>query len=207
LVLKYNVNHLPTQSVNFFSVLRYNFSLVSTLAGLSLRLLHLIKWRDLNGRVRKYSLISQVSSKWEPFGYRLSIPPNVLEGWREEYMANAARCWGKVMQFWLSEYQQECSDEEAEYPATWEGLYEMLEDVEFAEVAKQLKEAVLAAKKHFHANNDHQHASTRLSNLRLDTWFLYLKPLTPFTCNDEVSVDSLSPGLFTYANRSVCMLY
>jgi hypothetical protein len=70
----------------------------------------------------------------------------VLEGWREECMANAAMCWEKVMQFWLSEYQQECSDEEPEYPATWEGLYEMLEDVEFAEVAKQLKEAVLAAK-------------------------------------------------------------
>lgn len=47
----------------------------------------------------------------------------------------------KVMQFWLME------GEATGYPVTWEGLYDMLEDVQYSEVAKELKKVVSAAKK------------------------------------------------------------
>ena len=44
----------------------------------------------------------------------------------------------KVMEHWLAEGGT------PDYPATWEGLYELLEDVEYAEVAEELKRIVQA---------------------------------------------------------------
>ena len=64
----------------------------------------------------------------------------MLDAWREECLNISARCWCKVMHYWLT------GGHTPDYPATWDGLYEMLEDVEYFEVARQLREAVLAAK-------------------------------------------------------------
>ena len=109
-------------------------------AGISLKLLNLIKWRDESGKEQKFRLVSRVSSRWESFGYRLDLPQNMLDAWREECLNNSARCWLKVMHHWLT------GGDTPDYPATWDGLYEMLEDVEYFEMAQQLREAVLSAK-------------------------------------------------------------
>lgn len=98
--------------------------------------LNLIKWKDCSGHVHKFRLINRVSSKWESFGYLLDIHHNVLTGWRDECLGNSARCWMKVMAYWLTEGHT------PQHPATWEGLYVMLEDVDFVEVAKELREAI-----------------------------------------------------------------
>jgi hypothetical protein len=98
--------------------------------------LNLIKWRGNGGCVHKFRLINRVSAKWESFGRRLEIPSNVLQGWREECQADAAKCWNKVMEYWL-----------AGHPATWESVYELLEDLEYTTVAKELKDALSAAMK------------------------------------------------------------
>jgi hypothetical protein len=45
----------------------------------------------------------------------------------------------KVMNYWLTHRHP------SDYPPTWEGLCEMLEDVELAEVAVELRKAVEAA--------------------------------------------------------------
>ena len=108
-------------------------------AGISLRLLGLIKWRDERGEEQKFRLVNRVSSRWESFGYQLGLPQNMLDMWRMEYPDNPARCWMKVMQHWLT------GGDTPDYPATWDGLYELLEDVEYFDVARQLREAVLAA--------------------------------------------------------------
>ena len=106
-------------------------------AGISLKLLRLIKWRDKSGE--EQSLINRVCSKWESFGCRLEIPQIMLDIWREECLYNLPRCWLKVMEYWLT------GGETPDYPATWDGLYKLLEDVEFDDVAWQLRNAVLAA--------------------------------------------------------------
>ena len=64
----------------------------------------------------------------------LGIPIFQLEYWRMEHSRNIAECWMKVMEYWLQGIPN--------YPATWEGLYELLEDVDFHEVAMKLKEVV-----------------------------------------------------------------
>ena len=49
----------------------------------------------------------------------------------------------KVMEYWLTKRPI------PEYPPTWDGLCEMLEDVEYTEEARQLRKAVAAAKKQY----------------------------------------------------------
>ena len=83
-----------------------------------------------------FRLINKVSSRWEAFGRLLTIPEDMLTAWSAECLGIAAKCWMKVMDCWLKGVIARC------YPPTWDGLYEMLEDVEYAEEAKQLKEAV-----------------------------------------------------------------
>ena len=46
----------------------------------------------------------------------------------------------KVMEYWLPI---------PEYPPTWDGICEMLEDVEYTEEARQLRKAVAAAKEQY----------------------------------------------------------
>lgn len=101
-------------------------------------MLNLIKWKDASGCVHKFRLVDRVSSKWESFGYRLDIPQDMLTAWWEESLGNSAKCWMKVMRHWLM------GEQTSEYPTTWEGLYEMLEDVAYIEEARGLREAVLA---------------------------------------------------------------
>ena len=108
-------------------------------AGISLQLLNNIQWRDENGKKQKFRLINRVCSKWESFAYRLELPQNMLDAWRKECLNNSAHCWLKVMQHWLT------GGNTPEYPATWDGLYELLKDVEYSEVARELREAVVAA--------------------------------------------------------------
>ena len=67
-------------------------------------------------------------------GFRFPIRPQ-LDGWNTQYLADAARCWMKIMQCWLN-------GESDEYPPSWEGLYTLLEDVGYPAVATELKTAV-----------------------------------------------------------------
>ena len=129
-------HHIETEVT--MSAERYHLSFISP--GISLKFLTLMKWRDEMGEVQTFRLVNRVSCKWEIFGCLLNIPQNMLTAWREEFLNNSARCWLKVMDYWLT------GEDISDYPVTWDGLYELLEDVEYYEEAKKLKEAVLAAK-------------------------------------------------------------
>ena len=61
---------------------------------------------------------------------------NDLEALDAQHRGNASLCWNAVMEDWLNE------EDEGEYPATWEGLYRLLSDVGFSNVACSLQEAV-----------------------------------------------------------------
>ena len=93
--------------------------------------LHLIKWSK-----GKFRLVNRVSGTWKEFGTLLEVEQNQLDAWRNECRDDAGRCWDKVMGHWLS------TGGTSDYPATWDGLYILLEDVEFSEVAVELKEVI-----------------------------------------------------------------
>ncbi len=106
---------------------------------LSLNTLYLFKWRNREGRERTFRLMDKVSSKWLDLGLRLSIEPAILYGWENQYQRDASRCWDKVM------WELIASGGTEEYPSTWEGVYQLLKDIECGGIADDLKEAVTHA--------------------------------------------------------------
>ena len=86
----------------------------------------------------RFELVTRVSSRWDSFGIHLGFPQDQLESWEKEYSRDTAKCWNKVMGQWLN------NGGTKDYPATWEGLYELLEDVNYKQVAEDLKEIVKA---------------------------------------------------------------
>ncbi len=74
--------------------------------------------------------------KWKGFGLRLGMTLNDLEALEREHRGNAKDIWNKVMDHWLA------GGSGHDYPASWEGLYTLLNDLELSEVAKRLQKAV-----------------------------------------------------------------
>ena len=105
---------------------------------LSIGTLHLLKWVDEKGHAKSYRLVDKVSSKWRNIGSVCGLSPNQLDAWEHQYRGNTRKCWTRVMEHWLK-------GESEDYPATWEGLYDLLRDIEFSTVSLELDEAVIAA--------------------------------------------------------------
>lgn len=91
---------------------------------------------DKHGQKKTFRLVDRVSSRWRKFGILLGLTMNQLEAWDDQHRGNASICWNKVMEYWLA------GDDVDDYPATWEGLYTLLNDCTFSEVAADLKRIV-----------------------------------------------------------------
>lgn len=100
--------------------------------------LHLLKWKDENGVLRKFYLSREVSSDWRKFGLCLGITHNQMTAWEQERRGSSRDCWNLVMEHWL-EHGNEL------YPTTWEGLQQLLEDIQLKHFAVELKVAVSGA--------------------------------------------------------------
>ena len=89
------------------------------------------KWKNDKGKIEKFRLKSQIFHKWREIG-------NLILSWQELEVLNETKpkyCIDVVLHDWLS-------NPPSEYPATWEGLYELLDDSELSETAADLKLAV-----------------------------------------------------------------
>ena len=76
-----------------------------------------------------------MSAAWRKFGKLLDFKFNQLRGLEQQYRGVGDDCWDHVMQHWMDGGSKS-------YPPTWQGLYSLLKDAEFAAVAIELKEAV-----------------------------------------------------------------
>jgi hypothetical protein len=108
-----------------------HYAAVSTKVRLSMKSLTFIKWRNEQG-AHEFRLISQVASMWKDFGLRLGCEPDELQSWETEYRYNAVRCWEKVMNEWVNRAGTD------DYPATWWGLVQVLEDLKLNKAAREL---------------------------------------------------------------------
>ena len=105
------------------------------IAGPSLKLLNLLKWKDEQDQEHVFRLVDRVCADWKNFGINLGITNSVLEGLNKQYLGECSTCWNEVMDKWLNGVSEE-------YPVTWEGLYSLLADTKYPTVAKELEEAV-----------------------------------------------------------------
>lgn len=89
----------------------------------------------MEGRKQRFSLKEKTSHKWRDIGFQLRLEKAQLDGFNEKNHGNNDLSWESVIYQWLTNAPEE-------YPANWEGLFELLEDVMLGEVANQLREVV-----------------------------------------------------------------
>ena len=101
----------------------------------SMKDLTLIKWKDSQGKLHRLRIIQSICDKWRIVGNLLEISDSVLESILSQYRGDLVECCYAVMRQWL--------DNKARgYPLTWEGLIELLDDAECAQVAEEVKHAL-----------------------------------------------------------------
>ena len=95
--------------------------------------LTLIKWKDIHKE--KLSVKQSICNDWKEIGILLHIPMEILRRWETKYMRDSLDCINEVLSYWLE-------NPTIDYPISWEGLYELLEDAGHSEVVQKLKKAV-----------------------------------------------------------------
>ena len=98
------------------------------------RLLQCIKWTE-GGETKRFFLIEKIANKWRILGQLLSIEEAQLEGFVRQYQNDINECCRAVLTKWQE-------NPPPDYPATWGGLIELLEDCRLPEVVKELKGAL-----------------------------------------------------------------
>ena len=97
--------------------------------------LQLIKWKDGQGKIQRFYLMDMIGSKWRSIGQQLGLHPSQLDGLSTEHRDNATECCRAVLGKWLE-------NPPSEYPVTWDGLMELLDDCQLSQVAIKLKAAL-----------------------------------------------------------------
>ena len=92
----------------------------------------MISWRNERGEVKKFRLKQSIMHKWRDIS-DLVVPWQQLEVWAKR--KDDKECCSAVLSYWLEHPSHN-------YPATWEGLYELLKDSELGQVAIELRQAV-----------------------------------------------------------------
>ena len=82
--------------------------------------------------------MKEVSAKWRKFGTLLGLKLNELDAWDKQYRGDCSDCWNRVMDDWLTRGDS----------ATWNGLYCLLNDLGYGNVAVKLKNAVTGQVSH-----------------------------------------------------------
>ena len=93
----------------------------------------LIIWRDERGEEKQFRLKQSIMHRWRDVG-DLVVPRQLLDVWANDNRDAKARCTA-VLSYWLDHPPRH-------YPATWEGLYKLLDHSELGQVATELKQAV-----------------------------------------------------------------
>ena len=96
--------------------------------------LMLIKWTDDQGTTQRFYLFDKISMKWRTLGLLLDLSYSTLKALEENYK-NPSDCCRAILNQWLE-------NPPPQYPSTWQGLIELLEDSQLDEVVHELKTAL-----------------------------------------------------------------
>ena len=98
---------------------------------IKLRHLNIIKWEDESGKVQRFNLKEKISHKWRTIGILLGLTYSKLQSLDHEYRDPFESCQA-VLDLWLD-------NPPPDYPATWQGLVDLLEDSKLDKVATELR--------------------------------------------------------------------
>ena len=97
--------------------------------------LTLIKWKDSQGEQHRLRITQSICPEWRTIGNLLGIAYPVLETIQSQYRGELQECCYAVMRKWMDSGSPG-------YSLTWEGLLELLEDADCAQVAEELRKAL-----------------------------------------------------------------
>ncbi len=101
----------------------------------TLKNLTLLKWTDRDGRPQTLGLRDDISCHWRDVGDLLELGSPSLEGIAIHRRDDVRLCCRDVLQDWLNDGSQS-------YPATWEGMLNLLEDIKLASISLKLRSAL-----------------------------------------------------------------
>lgn len=97
--------------------------------------LKLIKWTNENNQTERFYLMDKISHKWQDIGQLVGLSIGQLASISRQHHEDATECLRYVLGKWMESPPMQ-------YPNTWHGLVELLNDCEFMEVTKELKIAL-----------------------------------------------------------------
>ena len=102
---------------------------------LTINELSLLKWRDGDKIKQDFNLFNKISDQWLEAGLRVGVSFKELNNeYRLMYNDNKNRC-RKVLAHWIN-------NGSTEYPLSWEGLCQLLCDIDEASVAAELRQVL-----------------------------------------------------------------
>ena len=102
------------------------------------RHLTLIKWKDDRGEIQHFYLQENISHKWRTIGGILDLTYSQLQSLADEHRDKPKECCRAVLGHWLE-------NPPGDYPNTWQGLVDLLEDSQLGQVVAQLRNALSKA--------------------------------------------------------------
>jgi hypothetical protein len=99
--------------------------------------LKLIKWTE-GGETKRFYLMEEIDTKWRDIGLLLGLSLTQLESIEIEYRDKPTECCRAVLGKWLENPPDE-------YPITWNGLIDLLEDCKLTQAVKELKSVLSKA--------------------------------------------------------------
>lgn len=101
----------------------------------TLRSLTIIKWRDDQGQTQRYSVLSMISHKWRKIGTLCGLKHAQLESIWMKNLKDPEPCCIDILTKWME-------DGSSYYAVSWEGLFELLGDLELPQVITDLQNAL-----------------------------------------------------------------
>ena len=84
--------------------------------------------------MKTFCLTEKIADKWRTIGVLLNLTYSKLQSLADEYRQEQKECYraAAVLGLWLD-------NPSPDYPATWQGLIDLLEDSQLGEVATELR--------------------------------------------------------------------
>ena len=102
------------------------------------RYLELIKWYEADGKLNRFYLKDKIANEWRVFGRLLGIEESQLSGIATQYHNDINECCRVVLTKWME-------NPPCDYPSTWGGLIDLLEDSRLVQVTTELKDVLSKA--------------------------------------------------------------
>ena len=111
---------------------------MSSFSGLppTLAELALLKWKDEKGNVCRFKLMNLVSNVWWKTGILLGLNPAELQNIEQQSSKNEQRL-ALVLTQWIDN-----DGHPPQYPLSWDGVYELLCDLDKNSAAEELRRAM-----------------------------------------------------------------